>query len=151
MFTINSQSNKHIILETFTKKNSLQNVTSFHGELEILEIFPATFLLKTIIRTWIILKILQSALLKNEKKKSKMMQATKELLDTARDRRKTLKKEKEKRKMWKSQTAATIFFFTFTFLCGKIYIWWKTYLEKVSVYCYISITVFWPGRLLEMQ
>ena len=150
MFTINSQSNKHIILETFTKKNSLQNVTSFHGELEILEIFPATFLLKTIIRTWIILKILQSALLKNEKKYLKWCKPPKNCL-TQQERRKTLKKEKEKRKMWKSQTAATIFFFTFTFLCGKIYIWWKTYLEKVSVYCYISITVFWPGRLLEMQ
>ena len=73
------------------------------------------------------------------------------MLDIARDRRKTLKKEKEKRKMWKSQTAAIIFFFTFTFLCGKMYVWWKIYLEKVSVYCYISITVFRPGRLLEMH
>ena len=48
------------------------------------------------------------------------MQATKKLLDMTRERRKTLKKEKEMRKMGKYQT--TNFFFTVTFLCRKIYI-----------------------------
>ena len=48
------------------------------------------------------------------------MQATQKLLDITRDRRKSLKEEKEKRKMGKYQT--TKFFFTVTFLGRKIYI-----------------------------
>ena len=42
------------ILETFTKKISLQNLTRFHGgffELDILEIFTTAFLVKNFIST----------------------------------------------------------------------------------------------------
>ena len=48
------------------------------------------------------------------------MQATKKLLDITRDRRKKLKKEKEKRKMGKYQRPKN--FFNSHFLCRKIYI-----------------------------
>ena len=50
------------------------------------------------------------------------MQATKKLLDIARDRRKTLKKENEKQKKWKKSNSNKKYFFTPTFLYGKIYI-----------------------------
>ena len=43
------------------------------------------------------------------------------MLDIARDRRKTLKIGKEKRKARKDQTTILNIFFTFTFLCRKIY------------------------------
>ena len=62
-FTINSQpklkKTQQIFLGTFTKKNLLRNLTRFHGgffELEIIGIFRAAFLLKTIISTWIFFK-----------------------------------------------------------------------------------------------
>ena len=55
-FTINLQSKlkktEHSILEIFTKKNWLRNLTSFYDELfelEILEILTIAFLLKTVI------------------------------------------------------------------------------------------------------
>ena len=44
------------------------------------------------------------------------MQATFKLPDIARNRRKTSKKETEKRKIRKTQTATKKIFFTFTFL-----------------------------------
>ena len=119
MFTINSQSNKHIILETFTKKNSLQNVTSFHGELEILEIFPATFLLKTIIRTWIILKILQSALLKNEKKYLKWCKPPKNCLTQQETEEKHWKKRKKSEKCEKVKQQQQYFFLLLLFYVEK--------------------------------
>ena len=76
------------------------------------------------------------------------MQATKKLLELARDRRKTLKKEKEKRKMRKSQTTKISFLL---FYIKKFIFCLKTYLEKLSLYCYICNTVFSRSRLLEMQ
>ena len=70
---------QHLILEAFTKKNSLHNLTRFYGgrfELEILEIFTA-FLLKTItILTRIFFTVLQCALFKKEEKFSKKMRVT---------------------------------------------------------------------------
>ena len=51
-------------------------------------------------------------LLKNEKKSLLKKDASRlKLLDIARDRRKTLKRENEKRKMEKSQTATILFYF----------------------------------------
>ena len=50
------------------------------------------------------------------------MQAIKKLLDIARDRRKTLKKENEKQKKWKKSNSNKKYFFTPTFLHGKFYI-----------------------------
>ena len=47
------------------------------------------------------------------------MQATSKLLDIARDRRKTLKKEKEKRNMRKSQTTIINMFFILLFYMEK--------------------------------
>ena len=66
----------------------------------------------------------------------------------ARERSKTLKKEKEKQKMRKSQTTV---FLLLLFYLGKFIFCETTYLEKLKLYCYICITVFSRGRLLEMQ
>ena len=69
---------QHLILETFTKKNSLQNLTRFYGgrfDLEILEIFTA-FLLKTIIILIRIFLQYSTALFKKEEKFSKKMRVT---------------------------------------------------------------------------
>ena len=60
-------------------------------------------------------------------------------VDIARDRSKTLKIEKKKNEKWENVKQQL---FTFTFLYRKIYILLKTYLEKLSLYCYICITVF---------
>ena len=65
---------QHLILEAFTKKNSLHNLTRFYGgrfELEILEIFTA-FLLKTItILTRIFLQYCSVLSLKRKKNSQK--------------------------------------------------------------------------------
>ena len=53
-FTIKTKKIQYTILDISTKKNSLQNLTRFHGgffELEIPESFTRAFLLKTIIWT----------------------------------------------------------------------------------------------------
>ena len=71
-------------------------------------------------------------LLKNEKKSLLKKDARRlKLLDIARDRRKTLKRENEKRKMEKSQTATILFYFyIFTFLYRKIYVLLKNTFGK---------------------
>ena len=117
---------QHTIFETFTKKSSLWNLSVFHDgpfELEVLEIFTTAFLFKTLIWTWIFFQVLQSALLKNQRKTDRRTEA--------RERRKILKKEKEKQKMKKKkikQQQQT--FFTLTFLHGKIYILLENIFEK---------------------
>ena len=91
------------------------------------------------------LEALQSALLKNEIKNSlKRCKSPKDCLtvDIAKERSKTLKKEKEKQKTTKSLTTA---FLLLLFLYREICI----LLEKISLYCYICITVFSSERLLE--
>ena len=62
-FTINPQLNlksfQHTIVETFTKKRSLRNLTRFDGglfHLELLEIFTGAFLLKTFLLKTFLLK-----------------------------------------------------------------------------------------------
>ena len=111
-FTINSQSKlkkiRHTVLEISSKKNSLRNLARFRGglfELEVLEILQA----------------LRSALLKNETKKfsQKRSKSTKNCItvDIVRDRSKTLKKEKQKRKMRKSQITG---FLLLLFYIGKV-------------------------------
>ena len=75
-------------------------------------------------------------------------------IDIARDRRKTLKKKERKTKNEKDSNNSNKYFITFTFLYWKIYNFWKTYLaylENLSLYCYICITVYSRGKLLEMQ
>ena len=65
---------QHIVVEKFTKKNSLQNLTRFHSglfEFEILEILQQLFKKKLLFVFdffFVFLQLLQSALLKNEKK-----------------------------------------------------------------------------------
>ena len=43
------------------------------------------------------------------------------------------------------------YIFTFTFSCGKKYILLENIFEKKNFFCYICITIFSRGRLLEMQ
>ena len=93
-FTINLQS----------KPKKFGTLTRFHGgffQLEILEVFKTAFLLKTTIWIWLFFKYCR--VLENLKIYPRKMQAAKKLLEIARDRRKTLKKEIEERKMRKSQ------------------------------------------------
>ena len=60
----------------------------------------------------------------------------------ARDRRKTLKNEKEKRKMRKRQKITINIFIPLFFYIEKIIFCYKTYLEKPSLYCYICMSFF---------
>ena len=64
---------------------------------------------------------------------------------------KRLKKEKEKRKIRKSQTTIIDTFLLLLCLIEKFMFCWETYLEKFSLYCYICITVFSRARLLRMH
>ena len=65
---------QYIVVEKFTKKNSLQNLTRFHSglfEFEILEILQQLFKKKLLFVFdffFVFLQLLQSALLKNKKK-----------------------------------------------------------------------------------
>ena len=140
------------ILGTFIKKNSPQNLTVFHCgliELEILEIFTTGYLSKAIIWTWIFFQVLQSAtLLKKEKKSSQKDASHQKIAWISKRQEKNIKTEKEKRKMRKSQTTKISFLL---FYIKKIIFCLKTYLEKLSLYCYICNTVFSRSRLLEMQ
>ena len=94
--TLQSKLKNFNTLKTFTKSTLQQNLT----------------------------KIFSSALLKNENKKAKLkkkiMQATFKLFEIAKGRRITLKKEKKKPKMRKSQTATINVSLTVTILCRKI-------------------------------
>ena len=71
--------------------------------MEILEIFTTAFLLKIYLNL-VLLQVLQRALPKNEKKHFLKKDVSHlKIADRARDKRKTLKKEKEKQKMRKGQ------------------------------------------------
>ena len=67
------------------------------------------------------------------------MQAILKLIGIARDRRKTLKKEKEKRKMIKSQTTP-INIFLLTFLFRKIYILLENVFRKT---CFLLLRLYY--------
>ena len=140
------------ILGTFIKKNSPQNLTVLHCgliELEILEIFATGYLSKAIIWTWIIFQVLQSAtLLKKEKKSPQKDASHQKIAWISKRQKKNIKKEKEKRKIRKSQTTKISFLL---FYIKKFIFCLKTYLEKLSLYCYICNTVFSRSRLLDMQ
>ena len=69
------------------------------------------------------------------------MQAIKKLLDIARNRRKMSKKEKENRKMRKSQTTTINKFFTFTFNIEK-FIFVRKHIWKNLVYIVTFVLVF---------
>ena len=79
------------------------------------------------------------------------MLATYKLLNIAKDSRKALRKENKKQKIRKKSNNNKKYFFTFTFLYRKIYILLENIFGKLSLYCYICITVISRGRLLEMQ
>ena len=71
--------------------------------MEILDIFTTAFLLKIYLNL-VLFQVLQRALLKNEKKHLLKKDVSHlKIADRARDKRKTLKKEKEKQKMRKGQ------------------------------------------------
>ena len=128
-------------LETFTKKNSLQNLTSFHGglfELEILEIFTA-FLSITIIRT-LFFQVLQRALLKNEKKNLKKDASHLEIVWHCKRQKKNIEKRERKTKNEKKSNNNNKYFFTYTFLCRKIYM----LLENISgKTCFILLHLYY--------
>ena len=100
---------QHIILEISTKKNSLRNLTRFHGGPFQLRNFATALLLKTVIWTWIFFQVLQSALLKNEKKSSQKDTNHLKIAWHSKRQKKTLKKEREKRKMRKKQLTTICF------------------------------------------
>ena len=62
----------------------------------------------------------------------------------AKDRRKTLKKEEEKRKVRKSQTTTINILLNLLFyhIARKIYILLEIFVNKLSSYCQICITFF---------
>ena len=63
---------------------------------------------------------------------------------------KTLKKQQEKRIIGKSETT-TIIIYYILFYTEKFIFCQKTNLEKLSLICYVCITVFSCERLFEMQ
>ena len=75
------------------------------------------------------------------------MQATFKVFDIARDRRKILEKEIEKRKI---KSKNNIFLLLLFYMEKFIYSVRKLYLEKLCLYCYICVTVFSRGPLLEI-
>ena len=127
---------QHIILEISTKKKSLRNLTRFHGGPFQLRNFATALLLKTVIWTWIFFQVLQSALLKNEKKSSQKDTNHLKIAWHKQETEENIEKRERKTKNEK-KTINNNIFFTFTFL--------------YSLYCYICLTVFSRGRLLEMQ
>ena len=94
--------------------------------------------------------MLQRALPKNEKKHLLKKDVSHlKIADRARNKRKTLKREKEKQKMRKGQQRY-ISFFTFTVLCRKIL------LENIfGKYWFLLLHLYYRffsrGRLLEMK
>ena len=131
---------KHIILETFTKTTSLENVrkvSMWTLWARDPKIFITAFLLKTIC-IWIFLKYCRLLSLKKKKETfQKKIQATLKLLDIARYKRKALKKRERKAKKEKNSNNNNKCFFTF--FCEKIY------LENLFYIFCIYITVFLCG------
>ena len=91
----------------------------FYGgffELEILEMFPTAYLLKTIIWTWIFIKYCGKLSLKTKHKIfSKNLKTTLNIGWHSKRQKKILKKEKGKRKIRKSYTAIMIIFLLLLF------------------------------------
>ena len=101
-FTVNSQLKlkKKTILETFIREILIRNLTRFHGalfEIKILETFATAFFVKIYYLDFFASTAERSP--SKRKQNLKNLQATSEFLDMVRDRKKTLKKEKEKREM----------------------------------------------------
>ena len=72
------------------------------------------------------------------------------MLDIAREKRKKLKKQREKGKIRKSQTVIINIILLLLFHIEKFIFCQKTFLRKLNLHCYICIIVFPRGRLLEM-
>ena len=72
------------------------------------------------------------------------------MLDTAKDRRKTLKTEKEERKVRKSQTTTINIFLNLLsyHITRKMYILLEKFLDKLNSYCNICITFFFFAWLV---
>ena len=129
----------HTILETLTKKNSLQNLTMFNGglfELEILEIFTTVFFLKAIVWTWIIFKYFRVLFLKTKKKScQKSWKPARKLADIARGRRKTAKNGK------KSNNSNKYFFYFYFFIQKNIYFVGK-HIWKIFMILHLYYSLF---------
>ena len=100
-FTVNSQLKlkKKTILETFIREILIRNLTRFNGalfEIKTLETFAKAFFVKIYYLDFFASTAERSP--SKRKQNLKNLQAT-EFLDMVRDRKKTLKKEKEKREM----------------------------------------------------
>ena len=106
---------------------------------EIVEMFTTGSFVKNYYLNLRFFDVLQSTLLKTNKKKCILKKDALHLnlLDITRDRGETLKKVKEKRKMRKKPNKNNDHFFTFTFLYRiiyhKSYFVDKAYLEKLSL------------------
>ena len=147
-FTINSQSKpkkyQHTILETFTDKNQLQNFTRFCGGLfqsETLEVFY---------------QLLQSVLLKIEKKKELLKKDASHLsapqkIKREKKEKKKEKKKKEKRKVKKSQTTAINI--SLLLLCIEKLMFQKLqkHILKNLFYIVTFVLQFSRDRLLKMH
>ena len=62
-----------------------------------------------------------------------------------------MKKQKEKREIRKNQTATINIFLLLLFYVEEFIFYLKTFLKKLTLYCYVCITVFSRGRLLKIQ
>ena len=94
-------------METFIKKNSLQNLKKFYGglfELEILEIFITPSLLKIIILIWIFFKYCRVLSFKTKKISLKKDASHLNVIWHGKTQKKNFEKRKKKRKLRKSQT-----------------------------------------------
>ena len=107
-----------------TKKNSFRNLATFHGglfEFEILEIFATTFLLKTIIWTWIFFKYCRVLFLKRKKNLKKDASHLKIAWYSKRLKKKIEKRER-KTKHGKSQTKTINIFYAYCFIWKNLYL-----------------------------
>ena len=79
------------------------------------------------------------------------MQPLKIALHSNRHKKNNEKRERKKKNQ-KNSNNSHKYFFTFTFLYGKVYILLENIFGKMfNLFCYICITVFWRGRLLEIE
>ena len=129
-------------------KNLLRNLTRFDGglfELEIIEISTTAFLLKTYLNLNFF-QVLQSALVKIEKKfYQKRCKQRKNRLTFARDRSKTLKKRKKHEK-WEKVKEKQIFFYLYLFIQKNFY-FVRKHIGK-TLYWYICINSFFSCQVI---
>ena len=95
-------------------------------------------------------QVLQCALVKNKKTIHKKNASHLKIALHSKRQRKNTEKRETKPKNEKKPNNKNKYFFTFFYIENFIFCE-ETYLEKLSLYCYICITNFSRGRSLEMQ